>query len=85
MDCTALKDLSSDSFRAKIKVRFARVWEFRSPDKTALYTVDFVVVDGEVRFSYFIFRFGILLRPIFHIYLPMVRTLNVFCFALFTT
>jgi hypothetical protein len=38
-----------------------------------------------VRFSYFIFRFGILLRPIFHIYLPMVRTLNVFCFALFTT
>ncbi|KAM0892362.1 hypothetical protein ACQ4PT_025798 [Festuca glaucescens] len=28
-------------------VRFARVWEFRSPDKTALYTIDFVVVDEQ--------------------------------------
>jgi hypothetical protein len=44
MDCTALKDLGPDSFRAKIRVRFARVWEFRSPDKAALYTVDFVVL-----------------------------------------
>ncbi|KAM0897818.1 hypothetical protein ACQ4PT_022307 [Festuca glaucescens] len=47
MDYTALKDLSPNSFRAKIMVRFARVWEFRSLDKTALYTIDFVVVDEQ--------------------------------------
>jgi hypothetical protein len=85
MEVTALKDLSPDSFRAKIKVRFARVWEFRSPDKTALYTVDFVVVDGQVRSSYFIFRFHILFTRILHIYLPIFIALNALYSTLFAT
>ncbi|KAM0906503.1 hypothetical protein ACQ4PT_016720 [Festuca glaucescens] len=47
MDCTPLKDLSRNSYRWKIMVRITRMSEFRSPDISTIYTLDFVVVDQQ--------------------------------------
>ncbi|KAM0838466.1 hypothetical protein ACQ4PT_060966 [Festuca glaucescens] len=47
MDCTPLKDLSRNSYRWNIMVRITRMSEFRSPDISTIYTLDFVVVDQQ--------------------------------------
>jgi hypothetical protein len=45
MECTALKDLSRNSYRWKIMVRVARIWQFRSSDRSTLFSLEFVIVD----------------------------------------
>ncbi|KAM0911771.1 hypothetical protein ACQ4PT_013250 [Festuca glaucescens] len=47
MECTLLKDLSRNSYRWKIMVRVARIWEFRSPDQSTLFSLEFIVVDQQ--------------------------------------
>ncbi|KAM0842445.1 hypothetical protein ACQ4PT_058344 [Festuca glaucescens] len=41
------KDLSRNSYRWKIMVRVARIWEFRSSDQSTLFSLEFIVVDQQ--------------------------------------
>ncbi|KAM0904856.1 hypothetical protein ACQ4PT_017730 [Festuca glaucescens] len=47
MECTPLKDLSRNSYRWKVMVRVARIWEFRSSDQSTLFSLEFIVVDQQ--------------------------------------
>ncbi|KAM0858332.1 hypothetical protein ACQ4PT_047887 [Festuca glaucescens] len=47
MECTPLKDLSWNSYRWKVMVRVARIWEFRSSDQSTLFSLEFIVVDQQ--------------------------------------
>jgi hypothetical protein len=52
MQYTLVKNVSRQTHRWKLLVRFARIWEFRDQQTgTQLYELDFVVIDRQVRFS----------------------------------
>jgi hypothetical protein len=48
MDGALLKDVSRNSYRWKVVVRIARMWEFRSADQEILYEIGFVALDRQV-------------------------------------
>ncbi|KAM0868557.1 hypothetical protein ACQ4PT_041239 [Festuca glaucescens] len=47
MECTPLKDLSRNSYRWKVMVRVARIWEFRSSDQSTMFSLEFIAVDQQ--------------------------------------
>ncbi|KAM0840580.1 hypothetical protein ACQ4PT_059564 [Festuca glaucescens] len=47
MEYTPLKDLSRNSYRWKVMVRVARIWEFRSSDQSTMFSLEFIAVDQQ--------------------------------------